>query len=175
MTILSVRSNFFNALIPGFLKHLVMNTLLFLLVYWLFSVIAGFYAITDTRIILYWGLFFVVIVSLLMMTREFVRVYFSWFTFYDDRVQASYKFLSEHSHTINYHHITDVKIKKNVWDRICRVGDVIIYTSKNSSEGSPSHFIIADVDHPERLKDKILQKIARATNHQYSSNHQHKH
>ena len=167
MTTLTVRSHFFNALLPGFLKHLVINTVVFLVLYWLFSVVADFYGFVNTQQILYWGIFFVVIVSLLMMTREFINVYFSWFTFYEDRVQANFKFFSQSSHSVNYHHITDVKIEKNLWDRLCGVGNIVIYTSKHMSDGSPNHFTLNDVKSPEILKERILRKISKATRHNH--------
>ena len=165
MATLTVRSHFFNALLPGFLKHLFWNSLFFLVFYWLYSVIADFYGVMSTQPILYWGLFFVVIVSLLMMAKEFINVYFSWFTFYDDRVQANFKLFTETTHSVNYAHITNIKVEKNLWDRICGVGDIIIYTSKNSGDGTPNHFTLSDVKSPEVLKERILKKITAATHH----------
>jgi membrane protein YdbS with pleckstrin-like domain len=156
---LEIRSSLINALLPPFMKHVFYNSsfvFLLYLIYWLFDLLFDFPY--DFLVIL--SLVFLTLsISFILILKNVIRIRAKSYKFYAHYMEEHYKLFHEENHTINYKQITDIEVKKNVWDRMCGVGDLIIHTSNDESIDSEKALIIKDIRKPELLKKQIIERI----------------
>lgn len=156
---LLVKSSLFNALIPQFLRHTFYNSSFFVflyMVYYLFDKILELDYDLEVILLL---VFITLLISFLMILRDLINIVFRTYKFYPRRVEYNYKFFKEENHTINYSQITDIQVKKNIWDRICGVGDIIIHTGNDLYHEDKKSLTIKDIRKPEIIKEQIAKRI----------------
>ena len=75
-------------------------------------------------------------------------------------MDVEFKFFRVENHSVNYSNITDLQVKRNIWDRICGVGDIVIHTSNDDyGDSETKALILRDVRHVEKIKEEISRKI----------------
>lgn len=167
---LVLRSHAVNALLPEFLKHFFLNllalaalTAITYLVLPLFNIDFNFNLITI-------GIIITIILSILFISKRIISIMFTTFTFHQSYIEKKFQFFIEDSHSVSYDKITDVIIKKNLWDRICGVGDVLLKTANDTTSGSAESFLVVrDVKNPDDLKQGILLKIQNFNAHAHQN------
>ncbi len=130
---LLVKSSLINSILPKFLKH-------------------AFY---NSAFLVFLTLFF----SFVKVSRDFFNIYFREYRFYSHHIEEKFTFFKEETHSINYKQITDIEVKKDLWDRICGVGNLIIHTGNDLDSDNDSSLIIKDIKKPDFIKEQIQERI----------------
>lgn len=93
------------------------------------------------------------------VSRDFFNIYFREYRFYSHHIEEKFTFFKEETHSINYKQITDIEVKKDLWDRICGVGNLIIHTGNDLDSDNDSSLIIKDIKKPVFIKEQIQERI----------------
>ncbi len=156
---LEVKSSLINALLPLFLKHVFYNSsfsVFVYLIYWLLDLI--FNLDYDVLVILS-IVFLTLLISFILILKQVIQIRSNSYKFYAHFLEEHYKLFHEENHTINYKQITDIEVRKDIWDRICGVGDLIIHTGNDEYSDQDKAMIIKDIKRPEHLKKQIMDRI----------------
>ena len=150
-----------NALLPHFLKHLFYNSLIFLTLYLIYFVSKLIVDLDyDFKIILY-GSILTVLFSILKLSKNIFFIWTHTYVLTRTSIEDRYKFFSEDVHSISYSQITDIQIKKSLWDRICKVGDIYFHTGNDNygDTQNKEHLYLKDVKYPEKVKEEINKRV----------------
>ena len=76
-------------------------------------------------------------------------------------MEYKYSFFREETHSVNYSQITDIEIKKDIFDKVCGTGDLLIHTSNDGLFGDRKndYLTIRDVSKPDYLKQQIMERV----------------
>lgn len=154
------KSHAINALLPQFLRHLFWNLIIFAILFAVYSLVDIIFTLDWWTPVLLWGILLVVAFSILKIFRDVLRVVFTEFRFYPQYVERRYKFLREKIHSVRYTNITDIKVERSVWDRVCGVGDLVFHTANEAYGDSSVHaLVLKDIKHPHTLRDELDRRI----------------
>lgn len=156
-----IKSDFVNALLPLCIRNGSRVVVAFVVLY------ASFYLVNTygtpvpflnmTTVLIVTGISLLHAIGL--MSKQLIKILFTEFSFYEDHVESHFKFISEKTHSVNYSKITDVEVKKTLWDRICGVGDIVLHTANDGT--FKQSLVLNDIKHPEEIKDKIITMISK--------------
>lgn len=151
---IEIKQHKLNALLPSFLKHMIYNLLFFLLFFIIYYVTKYFIELEyDFEIILY-GSLITILVSILKLSKKIFFIYSHTYILTNYNVEDKYVFFKVHTKSMSYSNITDIKIKQDLWGRICKVGDMEFYTG-NDSDSAQSHISLKNIEHPEKVKRMV--------------------
>lgn len=151
---IEIKQHKINALLPSFLKHMFYNLLFFLLFFTIYYVTKYFIELDyDFEFILY-GSLLTIFVSVLKLSKEIFFIYSHTYSLTKYNVEDRYEFFKVHTSSMSYSNITDIKIKQDLWDRICKVGTIDFFTG-NDSESTQSHISLKNIEHPEKVKRMV--------------------
>lgn len=157
---LTIKSSFFNVLLPPFLKHLFWNTIFFSALVLIYLALSRIFNLGGEFQAILWGSIFTITYSLIKISGQGFKLFYTTYSFYEQHLEIKFKFIVEKSHSVRYNKITDIKLQKSIWDRICGVGNIILYTAKDNNMDGKTHFInIRDVKNPEEYKKAIINTI----------------
>ncbi len=157
-----IKSSPINALLPLFLKHVFWNGLFFLFLLVLYVLVEVVFSLGLLTRVMFYGILGTVLLSLLKMSKDIIRVWCTEFRFYSTYVESRYKFFVERVHSVHYANITDIKIERSLWDRVCGVGDIVFHTANDSYERSARKaLVVRDVRNPERVRASLLRHMQR--------------
>ena len=155
-----IKGHLINAFLPDFLKHFFWNTLFFLFLYGVYLVAKHFLNLHYDFWLIVGGISFTLIFSIFKIFNDLVKVLNTSYNFYANHFEINYKFFTEKIHSVSYNQITDIQIRKTLWDRMCNVGDIIIHTSNDEYyESNMKAVILKDVKDPDIIKEEISRKI----------------
>lgn len=157
---LTLKAHTLNAILPKFLKHIFYNGLFFLFLYGVYLLVDYSANLDfDSQMIL-WLVGLTILFSFLKILKDLIIIRATEFNFYSTHVEYKFKFFREENHSINYSHITDIEVKKTLWDRVCGVGDIHIHTGNDSYDGvNTNDLVLNDIRNPDKVKSEILKKI----------------
>jgi uncharacterized membrane protein YdbT with pleckstrin-like domain len=157
---LIMKSHLINAILPKFLKHLFWNGVIFIFLYGIYKLVdysANYNK--DFEVILY-GIIITILFSIIKISKDVIIILNSVFYFYDYYLEKKIKLFHEDVHSINYSSILDIKVKKNIWDRMCGVGDILIYTANDEYlDKKLKAIVLKDIKNPDKIKRELHQKI----------------
>ena len=156
---LILKSHLINALLPKFLRHIFWNAVIFMGLFVVYLVIDRVFSLGYQNELIFYGIVLTLVFSLIKVTKDLIEIMNTEFRFYAHHVEQSFSFFKQVSHSINYSQITDIHVKKDVWDRLCKVGDVVIHTGNDIYHEGGKHFTIRDIKYPDKLKEQISQRI----------------
>lgn len=77
------------------------------------------------------------------------------YTLYDDRVEMREGFLRQEARMVPYNHVTNIKLRQNVWERFLDAGTIQL-----QSAGSKNFELwIHGIDNPEETADRIRENV----------------
>ena len=151
-----IRSDWFNTMFPTMFRVFGITVVASLLLY-LLIIILGAIGISVS----YWLFVTVWIIAafilLGVLIDDIVIILCTKYVFEHGHVRYHWKFLREVSHSIQYSQITDVEVRRDIWDRICKTGTIIIHTGSDNDEKSIMR--IHSVRHPDLVHDHIQHVI----------------
>lgn len=77
---------------------------------------------------------------------------------YDDRVEMQEGFLKQEARSLPYNRVTNVKLRRNVWERIFDAGTIQLQTAGSADV----ELWIRGVDSHERIAERIRQRVYKA-------------
>ena len=157
----SYKSHLFNSLFPDFIKHFFYNLFIFGILYLIYFLINLFYDLPykfETISIL---IFLTIFISFIKILKDLIVLLNTKYFLYETHIEKKFKFFKIENHSINYSQITDIQIKINIWDRICKTGDIILHTGNDDYGNSKksNDLIIKDIKNPQKIKQKIMEKL----------------
>ncbi|MDA3855475.1 MAG: PH domain-containing protein [Candidatus Woesearchaeota archaeon] len=166
--IIIMKSHFINTLMPKFIKHLFWNSIVFLILYGIYYLLDNSAKYDFDTIIILSLIFLTIIFSIIKISKDLIKILNTTYEFHPNHLEVKYKFIKEETHSINYKQITDIKVNKTIWDRICKVGDIEIHTANDSFHNEKTTaLILKDIRHADKIEDEITRKI-----HSYKTPHQ---
>lgn len=170
---LTLKPSLLNALFPRFMRHLFWNGIFFLGLYLIYMVIDYFFDLGFNVEVILMLIFFTIAFSFLKIFKDMIVMIATSYIFYPHSVEKKFDFFVQKSHSANYKHITDIHVEKSIWDRFCKVGDIVIHTSNDSSHGEgKGSLILKDIKNPEILQQQLNQRIFEAHHHTPQHHHQ---
>lgn len=158
---LVIKANLMNALLLDFLKHIWWNSAFAIFLGMVYYLVSLFLDLPFNMYTIFYLVAITLLLSVFMISKDLIRVTRTKYLFYARHMEYNYSFIKTETHSINYSQISDIEIKKNVWDRICGVGDLIIHTSNEDlSDDSESDYLrVKDIKNPENIKNQIMSRI----------------
>jgi len=157
---LIIKSNLINALLPDFLKHLWYNLAFTLFLGLLYFFIGLFYNWTFDIYTIFYLVGITLFLSFLAISIDLVRISNTKYRFYARHLEYHYSFIKENTHSINYSQISDIEVRKTLWDKLCGVGNLIIHTSNEDfKDPNKDYLVIKDIRAPDYLKQQIMGRI----------------
>lgn len=126
--VLELKPSLFNLLMPHFLRHLFWNSLFFAFIYCIYYLVKLSSKINYDLEIIFLLVCFTLIFSFIKILSGIIINVCTTYKFYAHYVEYEFKFFKEKIHSVNYSQITDIQVKRTLWDRICGVGDLEIHT-----------------------------------------------
>ncbi len=159
--VIILKPHVINTLLPKFLKHVFWNSGFFVFLYMIYWLVDNFFNVgyNNYEVILFF-VFLTIIISFFIILKDVIDVKATEFRFYAHYLEHRYKFFREDNHSINYSSITDIQVKKDIWDVICGVGDVIVHTANDDYDnGSRKSLVLKNVKNPDKIKSEISKRI----------------
>ena len=161
----SFKSSYLNMLFPPFLKQLIY----FIFIYSIFYFTNLFFDTFTNLKNQFWQLdvfllitpIFIVLVQIMIVLEKLTPAYYTIFTLYENHIEKKYSFITEKTHSINYSQITDMRIRKNIWDKIYGTGNLIIYTGADNyvSGRRTASLNLKAIKYPNKIRDLINKRI----------------
>ena len=154
------KSHAINALLPSFLKHLFWNLIVFAILFAVYSLIDVIFTLDWWTPVILYGMLLVIAFSILKITRDLLIIVFTEFRFYLHHVERRYKFLHEKVHSVRYQNITDIKVERSIWDRVCGVGDLVFHTANDVyNDDMTNALVLKDIKKPHKLREELEKRI----------------
>jgi len=137
--LLILKPSIINALVPTIIKNAVYSLVIVVVLYgvaMLFEL--GGYMLPNAIFLLI-VLWVVLIVG--SVAFKIIGLLATNYYFFRHHVQREYKLFVLKIHSIPYNQITNISTHISVWDRICRAGDIILYTAEDVGPNLILHYI----------------------------------
>lgn len=158
--LLTLRPSLLNALVPEltkkFLYGLIVGAAL-LLLYFILSFFKVNYlpsSFQKTMLLLavvVAGFTFVPLLAKLIILRN------TFYHFYVDHVISEFKFFIVRRHSLPYSQMVKMVVEISVWDRLCRAGDIAIFTA----EDKHPDVILKYIRNPQKIEQSLYRLMRR--------------
>ena len=156
MSDIVLRSDWFNSLFPTIIRVFGITVFASLILY-LVSMLLNVFGVQLSLwlFIPVWVMAGLILFGLLI--DDVIIILCTKYVFEHGHLRYHWKFLREVSHSVQYGQITDVEVRRDIWDRICKTGTIIIHTGSDNDEKSIMR--IHSVRHPDLVHDHIQHVI----------------
>jgi len=156
MSDIVLRSDWFNTLFPTIIRVFGLTVFVSLALYLVSMLLSVFgVGLSLWLFIPVWAMAGLILFGLLI--DDVIIILCTKYVFEHGHLRYHWKFLREVSHSVQYGQITDVEVRRDIWDRICKTGTIIIHTGSDNDEKSIMR--IHSVRHPDLVHDHIQHVI----------------
>ena len=157
-----IKSDAYAILFPKVLVAIFINLIVILVCYYLFLYLKQ--NVFSIFIYLIFLIPFLTIYSFMIRIEfYFFPVLFTKYKFYEDHIEKEFKFIKHKATSVSYSQINDIKIVRSLYDRIFRVGDVLIFTGIDShledSNRKSCTMKIHKIQNPEKVRNFLMSRI----------------
>jgi len=147
-----------NAIIPRFLSTLLYASVLVFVTLLMFSLVQPFLAFEFTaRQIIAFGITVTLLITIISLLEEFIKLVNTEYRFNEEDIEIYYKFFTQHSRSIAYDHIIEVKSYQSMWDRITNSGNIMLATGIDDQvDFSLNH--IKDVEEKREMLQNFIKE-----------------
>lgn len=156
-----IKSDWFNTLFPTFIRVFGITFIVSITFFLVLSTInsLGLFSVS------YWIMSPILVISILILIGliidDVITIMCTNYIFEHGHLRYHYKFFHEESHSVQYKQITDVEVRRDIWDRICRTGTLLVHTGSDNDDKSVMR--IRSVKEPDLLHDHIQHLIKSET------------
>ena len=172
-----VKPNLFSALFLEFLKQILVNFFFFLPLLLIYLIIEFFFELAFQAEAIFLLIGLTLLFSFFKISSKLIQLLNTKYIFTPSSIEKQTGIISKSSHSLHYSQITDIELSVELWDRICKVGDLVIHTPNDrySNSVSKHSMILQNVKKPEQLKNSILKKVSPHKEYAHSHHPQHHH
>ena len=146
--------NLINALFPIFLKNFLVG-LIFAIILFFLNLAFNVLAVINLGSSILTFFIIAIILGLLPLTFTLVRLKFTKYYFYNNRVNKEFRLIIIRRNIVIFNKITNINLHISIWDRLCNAGDLVLNTADDDQEDLVLEFI----SDPETVEQKIYSII----------------
>ena len=155
-SLLTLKPRYINALFPLFLKNLFFSFIIAIILYGIYFVLDMVNVIDFTRSsVMTLFIVFIVVFSILPLLIRFIILYNTRYDFFKSHIVTEFKFFVIKKHSVLYSQIVNIKVDISIWDRICKAGDIILYTAEDKSP----NVVLQYIKNPQQVERAIYKLI----------------
>ena len=154
---LVLQPRLFNALVPSFLKNLLIIIIIAAIVSVILFVLRFFeiLSFTNETFILY-SIILIIVLSISSLLIKIMVLTSTKYYFHSDHITKEEKIIKVKKHSIPYNQITDVRTHISFWDRISGAGRINLHTAEEGVE-----FALASIQNPEKVESYLHNLISK--------------
>ncbi|MBT3720210.1 PH domain-containing protein [archaeon] len=149
--LLSLKPSFFNALIPMFVKNLIYSGIITVVLYGLSFVLEFLNILNPISNKIFLAIVILVALAVLPLIISVIILANSNYYFYKTHVESEFEFFIIKKHSTPYNQITNISTDISIWDRICRAGDITLYTA----EDNVKNLTLKYIENPQKIEQEI--------------------
>ena len=160
--LLTLRPSLLNALVPELSKNLfyalIVGVALLLLYFILSFFKVSFLPSSFQKVLLLLaavvaGLTFAPLLAKLIVLRN------TFYHFYVDHVISEFKFFVVRRFSVPYSQIVNMVVEISIWDRLCRAGDIALFTA----EDKHPDFTLKYIRNPQKIEQSLYRLMRKKT------------
>lgn len=141
-----------NALIPIFLKNIILTSVFVGVIYSIVYLILKFLKLSIGQYRVYFIIFFVVVIFVPLSIR-IITLKNTTYYFYKTHVVSEFKFFKIKKSSVPYKQIARITSNISFWDRLCNAGDITLHTA----EDRVMDLTLKYINDPQKIESFIFQ------------------
>ena len=148
------------SLIPLFLKHLIINAVVFGALYLAYKSMDPLITTSKDPRLLFYLIIITLTASVIKIIKDLFFILITTYHIKKSHIEVKEAFIREKSHLITYDKITDIKLERSVQDKIIGLGTILIYTANDIyADKETTALMIRNIKNSNKIKDLITRMM----------------